>query len=222
MSVDDLADNGDYAGYVVTPTDAEIEPYAMIGGTFHLVPMPARTQYGSLSGLNANGQGIGSYLRRENTDLSTFSWTREGGIVERPHGSGLIDINDLGEIVGRDRNDNGFLERSGSIIPLPGIPKFINNRSEIITIVNRRSMIWQNGVTRLIADLLEPPYQTTAVGVIALNDRGVMLARLDYGGGAYDSAILRPVPEPSALASFGTFVLLGCFTQEAKELAPSS
>lgn len=77
-------------------------------------------------------------------------------------------------------------------------------------------MILANGVTRLIADLLEPPYQTTAVGVIALNDRGVMLARLDYGGGAYDSAILRPVPEPSTLASFGTFVLLGCLRRRRR------
>lgn len=209
MSIEALEDNGDFAGLVSTPLPTGHEPYAMIDGTFYLVPMPARTQYGILTGLNARGQGIGDYLRRENTDFSTFSWTREGGIVERPYGSGLIDINDLDEIVGRDRDDNGFLERNGSIIPLPGIPKFINNRSEIITIVNRRSMIWQNGVTRLIDDLLEPPYQTTAVTVIALNDRGVMLARLDYGGGAYDSAILRPVPEPSTLASFGTFVLLG-------------
>jgi len=215
MSVYNLNNQGDYIGYMVTGGEAEVGPYAVVDGQLHVIPLSGRSLGGSLQVISNQQLAIGS-----NTDYNrgiiTFSWTVGGGVVERPFETYLSDVNDLGEFVGYyypEINEHAFLERSGQMIDLGrGEAKHINNRSEIVMAINRRSYLWKDGQSRLVDSLVGPTDPFDFLSVADLNDRGQMLVYLTYNdrpyAERYRAAILTPVPEPSTLAGLGTLATL--------------
>jgi len=97
-------------------------------------------------------------------------------------------------------------------IPAEGfmvMPEEINNRGQVVgaaysyTLNEYRPMLWENGQTYDLNDLIDPASEWTLVREFHINNLGQILGSGEYGGQNYQ-VLLTPLPEP------GTALILLC------------
>lgn len=186
-------------GYLIAVVG--VVPYAMISGQVHIVTIPQNAEEGYFYGLNNLNVAIGRYRYDFNTTATTFSWTLAGGIVERPHGITLTDVNDLNEFIGHyyeNNHEQAFIEIGGVRTNIgPGSPRLINNRHEVLIDYQSQFHLWRNGQRIDLRQLVDPAFGIPDRWFVQdLNDNGTMLAVATFGNQNVN-VILHPVPEPA-------------------------
>jgi probable HAF family extracellular repeat protein len=89
------------------------------------------------------------------------------------------------------------------------MPDEINNRGQVVgaaysyTLNEYRPMLWENGQTYDLNDLIDPASKWSLLRAYHINNLGQILAFGIYGGQDY-SVLLTPIPEPA------TAVILLC------------
>ncbi len=119
------------------------------------------------------------------------------------------DINDTGQVVGIDAS-GGFLWQQGVLtnLPLLAEARAINNASQVVgwggMIDETDALLWENGVTYNLNDLIPPDSGWGHLQVAAdINDAGQIVGwGVPPSGAPWHAFLLTPVPEA------GTWVLL--------------
>lgn len=186
---------------------------------------------GTANAINQAGMIVGTTNNRavqyENGEIIDLGDFGDGVLTQ------AIDVNDLGQILGRGYVFDGsslvshpFLYQEGvwhdlglpASVPL-GIPIAINNHGEVVGnsngslgSSNRPPFVYTNGEIYNLQTLLDDSGAGLNLQLVYdINDRGVILAQGRVSN-AYQAVLLIPVPEPTTLtiAAIGLIALVGC------------
>jgi probable HAF family extracellular repeat protein len=132
-------------------------------------------------------------------------------------------INDLGQAVGYDQNNRGFLWQNGNLLDLGTLHDFdygqgydVNNAGQVVgTTYNlappggRAAFIWENGVMYDLEALLDASGNGYQLGTAwSINDGGQIVATGTDPVGLARAVLLTPIPEPAWASLSVTGVLL--------------
>jgi len=169
-------------------------------------------------GINATGDVVGQADIDEEPEPGQLpihrAFLHRDGTMTALAGDGSVarDINDCGQIVGRDAG-NGFLWDDGELAYLEGLAEAwaINNLGQVVghggIYGYPEAMLWEEGETHALMDLIPPDS-----GWIELSEaRDINEAGQIVGWGNYEDEgrysrrafLLTPVPEPGALLLLG-------------------
>lgn len=211
-------DRGQVAGTVLNvddPADPTVNPFVWDRGV--------RTDMGPIPGwegrnsrvvdFNDRGAVLGIGLGPESFEVGFVWWNGRFEPVGDPHafgGSGVVDINDHGQVAGADFPNGAFLWDSGRLTYLGSVPgrgrsepSAVNERGEVagpsasVDVGVDRSFFWRRGVFAEIG-----PADGSSSRAVDLNDRGQVVGEFPrFGGGEVTLSVF--------LWEDGTFTDLG-------------
>lgn len=217
-----INEQGTVVGYVDTPR--YLAAQWAIGGPVTLPVSEPYTPGTSGNAINNSGQIVGSRTYGGNSDIYPVLWSNGVQIDLQTSGSyaHALDINDSGEIVGYGVASFGaptrvmFWDANGVLTMGPdnSFARSINNRGQVVGVMNGRPTLWDDGAAIDLSNSLAPDLATqgwTLDYVAYINDNGLIYGGASLNGVSY-GVLLSAVPEPATwqllLASLGLGVLL--------------
>lgn len=180
--------------------------FVYMSGTMIDLGSPSRGNTATISSINSIGQAVGyDYWNYDDPGYRSFIWTLASGrqYLDEINRWQAIDINDSGQIVGKQYGGPSYLRQpDGTFVSLGdgSYVNAINNQGDIIGYKQSSAVLWRAGSPPVNINDLLTPGSPLIVWLSDINDSGQILARTSSSGGQR-YVLLNPVPEPTSFVA---------------------